>query len=87
MVKDSFKSCAITSSTDGCDDDSIHCFKPGQPCEVLLEEMEKFVADRDRVSNEDPFASDDDGEEDEANDDENGDDDGDDSNTADAEDC
>ena len=93
MVKGSFKSCAITSSTDGCDDDSIHCFKPGQPCEagrkVLLEEMGKFVADRDRVSIEDPFASDDDGEEDEVNevlvseDDENGDD----SNTADAEDC
>ena len=76
MVKGS---CAITSFTDGCDDDSIHCFKPGQPCEagrkVLLEEMEKFVADRDRVSIEDPIASDDDGEEDEAN--ENGDDDGD----------
>ena len=53
------------------EDDSIHCFKPGQPCEagrkVLLEEMAKLAAERDRDSIEDPFASEDDGEEDEAN--------------------
>ena len=33
MVKDSFTSCAITVDTDGSQDDKIHCFKAGQPCE------------------------------------------------------
>ena len=65
MIKDSFKLCAITTSTDGCDDDSIHCFRPDQPCEegrkVVLEEMDKLIADHDREIIEDPFRSDDNG--------------------------
>ena len=77
--------------TDGCDDDGIHCFKPGQPCEegrkVLLEEMDKFVADSDRESIEDPFASDDDGEEDGANEVLISDEDVSDGGVTDAEDC
>lgn len=56
-VKNSFKSCAITTSTDGSDDDIIHCFKEGQPCaegrSLLLEEMTK-LQDDDDIS--DPFA-------------------------------
>ena len=34
MIKESFMSCAITTSPSGSDDDKIHCFKPGQPCEA-----------------------------------------------------
>ena len=37
MVKNSFISCAITASTDGSNDDEIHCFKEGQPCGVCLQ--------------------------------------------------
>jgi len=32
MVKGSFLSCVITTSTDGSDDSAIHCFKEHQPC-------------------------------------------------------
>ena len=32
-VKNSFKSCAITTALDGSEDSSIHCFKEGQPVE------------------------------------------------------
>ena len=35
MVKESFVSCAITTSIDGTDDDKIHCFNQGN--HVLLE--------------------------------------------------
>ena len=42
VVKESFLSCAITTSLDGSDDEKIHCFKTGQPCaaghELLAEE-------------------------------------------------
>ena len=42
-VKNSFKSCAITTALDGSEDSSIHCFKEGQPCgrekDVLAERM------------------------------------------------
>lgn len=45
-IKKSFLSCAITASTDGTDDDKIHCFKPGEDCaegrEILAEEMSKY---------------------------------------------
>ena len=66
MVKQSFMSCAITTSTSGSDDDQIHCFKLGQPCEagksLLAEEMEKLnLTDVDDEA--DPFASDEDEEE------------------------
>ena len=67
-VKNSFKSCAITTALDGSEDSSIHCFKEGQPCgrgkDVLAERMANLdlpmEADSDLC---DPFASDDDEEE------------------------
>ena len=50
----------------GNDDDQIHCFKPGQPCEagrsVLADEMKKPTSDYDDDDT-DPFASDNDEEE------------------------
>ena len=56
-VKNSFMSCAITTATDGSDDDKIHCFKAGQPCEagrsILKDENEKLTTISDA---EDPFA-------------------------------
>uniref|UniRef100_A0A915DPZ3 Uncharacterized protein n=1 Tax=Ditylenchus dipsaci TaxID=166011 RepID=A0A915DPZ3_9BILA len=30
-VQNSFKSCAISTATDGSEDDQIHCFKPNGP--------------------------------------------------------
>ena len=66
----SLTSCAITPSPDGSEDDEIHCFKPGQPCEeersVLVEKMKHFVTDPDETD--DPFSSDEDPEETENND-------------------
>ena len=62
MVKESFSSCAITIHTDGSEDDKIHCFKPGQPCEqgrYVLEEADATATDSDS----DPFAADEDDEE------------------------
>ncbi len=56
-IKNSFLSCAITASTDGSDDDLIHCFKEVQPC---AEE-----GDDDNLS--DPFACDSDEDEMEEN--------------------
>ena len=59
LVKESFLSCAMTTSTDGSDDDKIHCLKPAQPCaagkSVLDEATRKLMAARDDVNNEDPF--------------------------------
>ena len=37
MVLGSFMSCAITTSTTGSDDNKIHCFKPGQPCDYNVQ--------------------------------------------------
>ncbi len=70
IIKESFVNCAITTATDGSDDDRIHCFKQGQPCEegrcVLADQMKAFetspLTDRD-----DPFSSDEDMEETENN--------------------
>ena len=88
MVKDSFKPCSFSTSTDDCEEDSIHYLKPGRPCEarrkVLIKEMEKFVPGHGRESSEDPFALDDDGEDYEKSEDiseDDDDDDGDGSNT------
>ena len=67
MIKESFMSCAITTSPSGSDDDQIHCFKPGQPCEagrsVLAEAMEKLNSSLDSGDADDPFASDEDEDE------------------------
>ncbi len=65
IVKDSFVSCAITTAVDGSNDDAIHCFKPGQPCEegrsVLAEKMLAFttVTIGNDDDSDDPFSSDD----------------------------
>ena len=71
MVKESFLSCAITTSTDGSDDHKIHCFKPGLPCEAgrnLLEtESQELLAACNAESDQDHFASDTDEEETENN--------------------
>ena len=44
-IRNSFLSCAITTNTNGDEDNQIHCFKIGQPCEAglsdLLKEMGK----------------------------------------------
>ena len=45
-IKKSFKSCGVNLPIDGTEDDSIHCFKEGQPCEegrrMLREKMEEL---------------------------------------------
>ena len=69
-IKASFVSCAITTSTDGSDDDKIHCFKEGQPCaegrRLLDEKMQALLANV-TADAEDPFADDEDDEETEIN--------------------
>lgn len=71
MVKNSFTSCAITTSVDGSDDHKIHCFKEGQPCEegtsLLREKMEALVSGCSQDDDTDPFSSDTDDEETENN--------------------
>ena len=66
MIKESFMSCAITTSPSGSDDDKIHCFKPGQPCEAgrsaLATAMETLNSPSDSEGA-DPFASDEDEDE------------------------
>ena len=67
----SFLSCAITTAVDGSNDNEIHCFKPGQPCEsgrlLLQQEMSQLNDSMQALDNDDPFASDEDEEENEAN--------------------
>ena len=69
MVKQSFSSCAITTTTDGSADANIHCFKPGQPCEkgrsFLAEKMKNFSVKSNETDY--PFSSDEDSEEEENN--------------------
>ena len=71
MVKESFTSCAITTSISGSEDEKIDCFKPGQPCEegrsVLAREMNTLFAHSNQDSDEDPFSSHEDDEETENN--------------------
>ena len=59
-IKKSFLSRTITTNTDGCKDDSTHCFKDGQHWEAerneLLKEVEKMTAE-DMDADEDPVAS------------------------------
>ena len=38
-IRKSFLCCAITANIDGSDDDQIHCFKAGQPCEAGRSEL------------------------------------------------
>ena len=59
MAKESFVSCAITTSSDGSDDDKINCFKSGQPCAVgkalLQKETRKALKDGDSPTCNDPL--------------------------------
>ena len=36
LIRKSFKTCALTSATDGSEDKEIHCFKEHQPCQAGL---------------------------------------------------
>ena len=70
MIKNSFKSCAITTPIDGSKDDEIHCFRPQQPCSegrsLLEQETAKLNSQLRRaeaVITEDPFESDEDDDE------------------------
>ena len=69
MVMQSLSSCAIMTATDGSEDANIHCFKPGQPCEVrrrfLAEKMKDFSVEINETDY--PFSSDEDSEEAENN--------------------
>ena len=60
-IKKLFISCAITTQTDGRDDDKIHCFKPGQPCaagkSLLFEQMENLHSSTHEFDCDDPFGS------------------------------
>ena len=64
IFKKSFQSYAITTNTDSSDNQEIHCFKPGQPCEVgrrLLEAGTQKLVQTHSGANQldvDPFASD-----------------------------
>ena len=71
-IRESFVSCAISTSSTGPDIDKIHCLKQGQPCEggrsKLEEELKKAdmvqdVEDDDR----DPFGSEEDEDEERLN--------------------
>ena len=52
-------SCAITMALDGREDNKIHCFKPGQPCESGRQELQWQNATVEDSDTEDPFASED----------------------------
>ena len=70
MVKESFVSCAITTSIEGTDDYKIHCFKPDQPCaagRTLLREETEKARETPIDADDDPFASDEDEAENENN--------------------
>lgn len=62
-----FKSCAITTSIIGADDDHIHCFKEGQPCEAGKQLLEDEMKNFRKSIEDDPFASDEDEEEEDNN--------------------
>uniref|UniRef100_A0A1X7TSS5 HTH CENPB-type domain-containing protein n=1 Tax=Amphimedon queenslandica TaxID=400682 RepID=A0A1X7TSS5_AMPQE len=70
-VTKSFLSCAITTSTCGKDDNEIHCFKSGQPCEAgrasLAHEISLLNIQQDIDDDSDPFADDLDFDEDDLN--------------------
>ena len=53
-----FKACGITSSTDGSEDDSIHCLKPGGVAHSALDSIRQGTASLNSISEleEDPFA-------------------------------
>lgn len=65
-IKESFVSCAISTSSTGPDIDKIHCLKQGQPCEggrIVLEEELKRADTMVQEDDRDPFASEEDEDE------------------------
>ena len=74
MVDNSFKSCALTIPTDGSQDDYIHCFKNGQPCESgggMLREQMTLLRDPSFNGSTNPFANITDSDVEDANDPQN----------------
>ena len=63
QLKNSFTSCAITTSTNGSEDEKIHCFKLGQPLEagrsVLKNETAKLNSVTINIDKDYPFATED----------------------------
>lgn len=43
IIKRSFKSCALTCAIDGSQGNTIHCFKPDQPCHAGLEKLQSLT--------------------------------------------
>ena len=73
MIKNSFKSCAITTPIDGSEDSEFHCFRPQQPCAEglsLLQQETAKLSQAQSVISGDPFGNDEDEEETCANEDE-----------------
>ncbi|KAI1712065.1 hypothetical protein Ddc_12656 [Ditylenchus destructor] len=56
MIKDSFKTCGITNSLDGSEDDLIHCFKEAGP----VPEGRKLLEDARAGINDEPLQIEDD---------------------------
>ena len=70
MIKNSFKSCAITTPIDESEDDEIHCFYQAQPCSEgrsLLEQETAKLSQTEAVITDDLFESDEDDDETNAN--------------------
>ena len=63
QLKNSFTSCTITTSTNGSEDEKIHCFKLGQPLEagrsVLKDETAKLNSVTINIDKDYPFATED----------------------------
>ena len=58
VIVKSFKACGMTSSTDGSEDDSIHCLKPGGVAHSALDSIRQGSASLNSISEleVDPFA-------------------------------
>ena len=70
MIKNSFKSRAITTAIDGSEDSEIHCFWPQQPCaegSSLFQQETTKLSQAQSVISGDPFGNDEDEEETYAN--------------------
>ena len=55
MISDSFRSCALTVNVDGSEDESIHCFKKGEPCEAGLERLKDTIESIEQSQVGNPF--------------------------------
>ena len=58
MVAQSFKSCALTVTVDGSEDDEISCFKPDKPCSDGRKRLsDQMCLLNDTSLDQDPFQS------------------------------